>query len=377
MSDKKYNVESTSAYTADVSPIQLSRTDRVNLCFKPVMVNNNKDNLKCIKGKLIFEKKKECDDFFPSEINDNEKLITRKNFKASDWMEISFDTEETINLFSGLKDLYNLYIEKGIKYGNHYYEEINSNEKKALDLLRNNDSLIEELLKNNDNLISKILEKYTNGDIEKLLSVISKLDSENIDNLNYSVNVDRLIRVCKKFEENINNDNEEFWQNEVFTKNQWILSQVFLCPYTFFKGKAYVGGKNIDNSNGNIVDFIYKNNLSKNTALVEIKTPKTKLIGRKYRNNSYCISDELSGAITQVLSYKHSLSCEINILRNSDSEYEAFNPKCVILIGTLNDLNIDEKRSFELFRNSYKDIEILTYDELLCRINNLTKLISS
>lgn len=73
------------------------------------------------------------------------------------------------------------------------------------------------------------------------------------------------------------------------------------------KGKAYVGGKSVLNTGGNIVDFLVKNYLTNNAALVEIKTPGTRLLGRLYRSGVYNPSDELSGSLMQVLNYRSSL----------------------------------------------------------------------
>ena len=102
--------------------------------------------------------------------------------------------------------------------------------------------------------------------------------------------------------------------------------------------------------------------------MIEIKTPETKLLGREYRN-VYTISSELSGAINQLLSYKDEIQKNYyTVLRDETSQL--INPKCILIIGKLNDLNMNErgKNSFEIFRRDLKDIEIVTYDELFGKI---------
>lgn len=84
----------------------------------------------------------------------------------------------------------------------------------------------------------------------------------------------------------------------------------FACPCTIFADKAYVGGKGINNSGGNLCDFIYQNSLSQNVALIEIKTPCTELIGNQYRG-TYSFSYDLSGAVNQVLNYRDKLTKNI------------------------------------------------------------------
>jgi hypothetical protein len=71
--------------------------------------------------------------------------------------------------------------------------------------------------------------------------------------------------------------------------------------------KCYLGGKGIDNSGGNISDYLFATASTRNIVIIEIKTPRTPLIGKRYRANAYAISEELSGAIVQTLSYRDEL----------------------------------------------------------------------
>lgn len=161
-------------------------------------------------------------------------------------------------------------------------------------------------------------------------------------------------------------------------ENSIILSQVFSYPIILLEDSAYTGGKKIDNTGGNLVDFLLTNNLSQNTALVEIKTPKTKLLGSLYRNGIYNISTEITGAILQISNYKDSFTKDYHRL-NSESEknFYAFNPQCMIIAGTWETEIIDpiQRKSFELFRNGLKDIQLITYDELFRKIQILIELL--
>lgn len=161
------------------------------------------------------------------------------------------------------------------------------------------------------------------------------------------------------------NKSEEFWQ-ELLTKSPAVLSQVFPNSSFQFGAKNYVGGKNLSNSQGNIVDFIYASKHTDNIVMVEIKTPVKKLLGRKYRGNAYSISDEVTGGIVQVLNYKEQLLKEYYKLKSEDSIFNAFSPKCVVLIGDLESEmdNLIKIKSFELFRGSISGVQIITYDEL-------------
>lgn len=177
-------------------------------------------------------------------------------------------------------------------------------------------------------------------------------------------------------DDNLDNDSEEFWQTNVFKENQWVLAQIFACPCTIFSDKAYVGGKSIDNTGGNLCDFIYQNRLSQNVALIEIKTPCTEIIGSSYRG-TYSFSHELSGAVNQVLNYRDNLTKSYYALcHQSASQFEVLSPKCVVIIGKIASMDSTQIDAFENFRNSLNNVQILTFDELHQRIINLIAILS-
>ncbi len=139
-----------------------------------------------------------------------------------------------------------------------------------------------------------------------------------------------------------------------------------------------MGGKGISNKGGNIIDFLCANNLTRNTALIEIKTPKTKLLGSQYGGGVYNVSSELSGSVIQVANYKKSLLQNYVALVNYEEEiFEAFNPKSIIIIGNIQNELIEQKKkkSFELFRTGLNDVQIITYDELFGKVEFLIALL--
>jgi hypothetical protein len=187
----------------------------------------------------------------------------------------------------------------------------------------------------------------------------------------------RIIEVIRKWHANKENNKEEFWQ-VIFSENPYILSQIFSMPVVFIKDRAYLGGMNIDGSEAKFVDFLFANQSSNDALLVEIKTPETQMFAKtKYRNSVYNPTKELSGAILQVLNYRRELAKNYqNLKSESGKTLDVFNPKCVVIIGNAaKELNTDAKRtSFELFRTSMKDVEIVTFDELFKKAEILATL---
>lgn len=167
------------------------------------------------------------------------------------------------------------------------------------------------------------------------------------------------------------NESEEFWQ-DLFERCPAAIAQLFPRSMLQIGKKCYVGGKELNNSGGNLVDFVYASKSTNNVVLVEIKTPKTKLLGKHYRGNAYAISEDISGSIVQVLNYKDSLIKEYYSLSKSEigSPFSAFSPKCVVIAGTTEaDLdNPTKMKSFELFRNEVSGVDLVTYDELFEKI---------
>jgi hypothetical protein len=188
----------------------------------------------------------------------------------------------------------------------------------------------------------------------------------------------RLREILDLLRANEDNDDEEFWQ-KTLTQNAVILSQLFAFPVIVLQGKAYVGGKGIENSGAKLVDFLLANKLTTGTALVEIKTPKTRLLAGEYRAGSFPPSGELAGAIAQVLLYKDAFAKHYHaLLAESDTPFRSFEPQCVIVAGNFRkEITTPEKHaSFDVFRNSLRGIQVVTYDEMFAKVETFLSLLA-
>ena len=349
--------ESTSNSTAKTDRIILKETDRIRTSFVADLIKNDKNPDCCVSGKLVHEKKRKNDLEFPTE------CITKIDLKSGDAMAISLDTTETKNLFDGLKDRYDLYAStERIRFGKTKYARVDEN---------------------TNNLLLQIKElrsagKFSNIQIMKLMEHLTEIMeqdssdeiSQRITNIQTTLNLNRLKNVRNKINEIKNEHSEEVWQ-QFFTENQWLISILFQLPFTYFQAKAYVGGKEINNKGGNIVDFLYENEATHNVALIEIKTPFTKLLGKRYRNNIYSGSDELCGGVNQLLTYKQSLLSESTLVESK--KRKVFNPLCVLIIGSTREFDTDENKnsSFELFRSALNGVLIVTYNELYAKLDSI------
>ena len=211
-----------------------------------------------------------------------------------------------------------------------------------------------------------------------ILDQLGRLQASSLQQINSLVGITNLRTLCQLWEENRSNKNEEFWQT-TFQKHSFALTQLFAFPVILFRGKAYVGGKGLENTGGNIVDFLAANHLTRNALLIEIKTPLTPLLGGEYRGGGiYSASDDFSGAISQVLSYRHSLQREFdNLGRDYRDRVDAFSPQCMVVMGnTERLLNSGQVRSFELLRGAVRnEVTVVTYDELFGKVKALLDLL--
>lgn len=78
-----------------------------------------------------------------------------------------------------------------------------------------------------------------------------------------------------------------------------------------------------------------------------------------------------------MLDYRSELVRSIDIIATRLSkEITAFNPKCILIVGSSESHLSDDtrRRSFELFRANLKDVEIVTFDELMRKLEVLAQL---
>ncbi|TPL23411.1 DUF4263 domain-containing protein [Mesorhizobium sp. B2-4-9] len=165
---------------------------------------------------------------------------------------------------------------------------------------------------------------------------------------------------------------ERHWQ-EFFNANAFILQLAFNLPALAFGDQVAVGGTKFDGSGDKLADYAIRLGLFGNLALIEIKTPKTALlVKRAYRGGVCAPSEELSGAVTQVLDQRHQLQNDINSKKIPSKAYDVFTyaVPCIVIAGQSPAAD-EEKKSLELYRNNLRDVIVITFDELLAKLKAL------
>src|SRR5438874_26162 len=85
----------------------------------------------------------------------------------------------------------------------------------------------------------------------------------------------------------IGKDTPEDQWHKLFVDNPFILTLAFGFPVIAIRDKVSVGGGSFFGTGEKIADFLVKNDLTDNLALIEIKTARTKLLGRQYRGGVF------------------------------------------------------------------------------------------
>jgi len=187
-----------------------------------------------------------------------------------------------------------------------------------------------------------------------------------------------VVDALREWDRNKANPTETYWQ-AFFKANAFVLHQAFAVSAVFIQEHAYVGGMSIARKGAKFVDYLYSAESSREAILVEIKTPTTRLLGSRYRAGVFPLSRQIGGAVAQVLSYRLDLPRQLEKRGQRVPEgLSAINPRCVVIAGNAAaELKSQEQRaSFELARGAFKDVELITYDELFRKVETLAGLFS-
>ncbi|MFJ8979916.1 Shedu anti-phage system protein SduA domain-containing protein [Streptomyces sp. NPDC102282] len=178
---------------------------------------------------------------------------------------------------------------------------------------------------------------------------------------------------------------EAVWQ-AFFEANQWIFGyglNLIACE-SIDDGKLerITTGANIFGGAGKRIDAIMRSKgLISSMLFCEIKTHDTELLSKTpYRAGVYQASKELGGGVAQVqktASKAHQLISNQFLTRIYEEdgtptgiELSTTRPRQVVVIGSLREfthngaVNPEKISSFELYRTSIQDVEIITFDEL-------------
>ena len=348
MSDK-YKTTSTSSVTATVEDRIISETTSTRKVLKAEIIENHKNPSAGLSMSIVHQRKSANTQWEDIEGKPLSKI------KAGEAMKLSFDTSETKALFDELSKLYALQLSQGVVRGSNEFVVAKEHEVIFTDNERS--GYIRELLRR--------------GYSTEVWRELTTHEPQLADALAQSRLHAKRQNALSEFETNISSDkNENYWQ-EFFEKNEWIFG--YGLDYRFLQkiqSQPNYGGGVVAGRGSQRGDFLAATTGEERfTVLVEIKTPKTQLVTKQYRNGAWLMGEDVTGGVSQI-----QINCRQWERQGSMTEenleliqnVSTIQPKGILIVGNLTSLNsIAKKNSFELFRRSVSNPVIMTFDELL------------
>jgi hypothetical protein len=367
-------VKPTSPRSATTEDVVLRDLQQVRLVFRPTFVKNETTTKATLKGTFVYQRKSRNHDW------GDVPAVPLSSIKAGEDYRLELHSAELLELFNELTALYQLHDDAGgLPRGMTRYIKANQT---VLALSQMTDEDFNAVMSGTESLgapaVARLIRWASSADNFNLLfERLQKFDPNSLRNLNAALGLATLKRALLMWRQNRDNPSESFWQ-KLLANQAFVLEQIFSLPIVIIKERAYVGGTRISGKGGHLADFLFKNAVTNAVGLIEIKTPKTPLLGAEYRQGIYNASDDLTGAVQQILAYRQSLVDERDSILREHPGLDPFHPRCVVLIGhAVQQLGSDPKRkqAFELFRRELSDVEIITYDEMYARTQHLVRIL--
>ncbi len=363
---QRYRIDSDSRSSAQViDPVILWTSDDGNrrLAFLPHLHHNPNSSEECLSGQLRYQRKSSTDVF------EDEESLQLSNLRNGEWTKYKLSSAATLSLFQTLRDMYQLYAQAGAPRHETTIIALDGNLTSEVDALGESHigSLLNALLRRASELEAP----------ESLIEILSEIGTQPLTNFRTAIGIAHLKAVIEEWE-TLSTTDEATWQT-FFKENEWILAQAFSQPVILFRPSATVRPQTIENTERRIVDYVYTNSLTKNLALIEIKTPSTQLLAATpYRNGIYRPSANLVGSVSQISAYRHDVKQHASSLLRGEARIALrTDPQCVVIVGHTDQLDTqDKKNSFEQYRRELRNVQILTYDEVRVRAVGMLELLA-
>lgn len=231
-----------------------------------------------------------------------------------------------------------------------------------------------QVAKGNEELIA-ILQASNH---EQVIPALRTIVKENLSDDDLNTILGRR-EAWDKFNQMLNDDppHTEPEYQHFLEQNDWILGYgLRYCYLSILQRECRVSGTDLDGGNSVISDFLLSD--TRFTKLVELKRPDTPIFKNKQnRSESWQLSDDLTHAVSQILSQKTQWQIESkgNCFTGDGKKIteKTHDVDCILVIGTSGQFAGDNKEAeikastFELFRRNMRNIDIILYDELLER----------
>jgi hypothetical protein len=358
-----YGIRNTSKKTAEVEDIWLNPPDdpdkaSTRRILRVQLVDNAHSDEARVKATVLHQRRQRRNESWT-----DVEAFSLARVRSGEEVRLALNSWETLHLYRELERLHALAAE-GIPQQDSRFEIVNPDE---VTIVRGRErQLVEQLLIEAGEDFWQILEDLQ-PDLFRAVA-LAKLHEVREHAI---AEFERRLKAAEWAEDD--------WQ-EFFEVNTWIfgygLSYRFLST---LQAQPNYGGKDVRGSGGQRGDFLTASEAENRfTVLVEIKTPETTLVAdRTYRNRVHLLGGHLIGGVSQLQA-----NCRTWDRRAEDAENRealedvggayTIEPKGILLIGHTEQLDsLGKRTTFELFRRSLHNPEVITFDELLARARHL------
>lgn len=358
---EKFTTKSTSYHSQNViEPIIIDDEGNTRKVF---IAEINDTKLACgetVSGTIIHQRKNR------KNVWENVESINLITLKGGEGVKLKLRSAQLKKLYDGLTKLYVL-SSKGVRSGEKEYVVAASDE--VIPVSEKYKDYIKKLLQENygEEIWKELIE--TKPDLATKLAFARIQNNRNI--------------ALQEFEQSLKEDKDEAYWQYFFTENDWIfgygLNYKFLTIESNqpnYGGENYTGkgkqkGDYLTHTESNDIMFTVLVEIKKSTSLLLAKNVKTKK-HVKYRNGAWLLGNELLGGVSQIqVNCKSWQKNAEDILNRKliDKKIVTVKPKGILVIGNTAEFENDFEKitSFELFRQSINNIEIITFDELFGR----------
>jgi len=369
---EKFTTKSTSHHSQIVNePIIIDDGENTRKIFIAELNDTKLHTGETVSGTIVHQRKNKKDEW------ENVEAINLNSLKGGEGVKLNLRSAHVKNLYDGLTKLYALSM-KGVNYGEKEYVIGTSDEIITIPAKRK--KYIEELLQANHG--------------EEVWKELIELNPDLATKLAYARIQSNRTSALNEFKNSLesNNKSEDYWQ-EFFTNNDWIFGYGLNYKFLVIESdQPNYGGENYTGKGKQKGDYLAYSESEeiKFTVLVEIKKSNSPLLAKtakgdnvRYRNGAWLLGSELLGGVSQLQINCKTWQKSAEELKNKpliDKDIFTVKPKGILVIGNTKQFNneIEKLTSFELFRQSISNIEIVTFDELYERakyiVGNISKI---
>lgn len=357
---EQYEFERTSNQSAIGSYKVLAESGTTRLILHYDAIDNPKNPEARIKIDLIHQRKS------PKGTWEDSPSLPLSSLRAGERFKLHLHSATTLNLYKQLGNLYAA-VRAG-KIGQGLTKRIVGDPNEIIKTDAKRAEIIRHLL--------------AKGFSQEIWNELIRTDPDLATRLSYArIHAERAA-ILKSFQTNLTANRAEEWWQDFFERNTWIFG--YGLNYQILKSvqaQPRYGGLSVTGRGVQKGDYLQRTEAAvKFTVLVEIKRPDTKLLGNdQYRNGAWALGGEVAGGVVQMHANcsaweKEGSRNEANQERLTQRGIFTVQPKGILVIGHTNQLNDRQKRStFEMFRRSMHNPEILTFDELYERAKFIVK----